>query len=116
MPLYHEKVYMPRHARESKRYALTYSAHALAEASSDMHGTITLPDTLDTTEAVLIEAEVINVGHVRVLKRVYRLPHDDSNDIVLVVQPDGLVRTVWLNRKNDRHATLDRSRYSTTRP
>lgn len=110
MALYHRDVFMPDVARRL-RFAvmLKYSNHARHAAKDDKRGKVNLPRVLDSREATLIEAEVVNG---RVVKLVYRMAHDDKTDVSLVVLPDGFVKTVWLNEKNDHHKTLNTSRYA----
>ena len=45
-----------------------------------------------------------------VTKCVIRCEYDETRDISIVVR-DGFVLTSWLNQKDDRHETLDRSKY-----
>jgi len=45
-----------------------------------------------------------------VTKCVIRCEYDDKRDISIVVR-DGFVLTSWLNYKDDKHVTLDRSKY-----
>lgn len=47
----------------------------------------------------------------QIAKRVARFNITDDLVLVLVVATGGYVKTVWCNRLNDRHATLDRSKY-----
>ena len=110
--LYHKDVFLPELVREDTVVRLRYSRHAQAEADSDRYGHISLPQRLDTRDAVLIEAEV-DPHRKEVLKRVYRTKLDEKRDMVLVVQPDGLVRTVWVNLATDKHGTLDKRKFST---
>jgi hypothetical protein len=63
-------------------------------------------------------AKTIEVGLTgrRVEKVVIRVFHPESFDldIVMVLIPGPVywtVKTVWLNERNDKHATLDRSKY-----
>lgn len=110
--LYHKDVFLPQRVKETAVLKLQYSLHARTEAESDRYGRISLPLVLDTRRADLIEAEVEPVSR-RVLKRVYRAPLDKERDIVLVVNPDGFVRTVWVNLKTDQHRSLDKRKFST---
>lgn len=109
MQLYHYKIGFPKEVVLIYGILnLKYSEHAKRESREDRYGAITLPDSLNTAAVKLIEAEVD--GGVMV-KGVYRAALNDLNDLVLVVMRDGFVRTVWKNRKNDQHRTLDRARY-----
>lgn len=45
-----------------------------------------------------------------VTKAVYRIEYDDKKDICLVIRK-GLIATAWVNYKNDKHFTLDKTKY-----
>ena len=111
MALYHKDVFLPAPAR-ALRFAvlLKYSAHARMAAMSDRYGQIELPRVFNSDNAELVEAEV-EKGKVQ--KMVYRQPYNEENDLVIVLNPDGFVRTVWLNQSDDSHRTLDTEKYAT---
>ena len=70
---------------------------------------MTLPTTLDTEEAKLIEIEVENN---EVIKSVHRTKYDDILDLIIVLIPQkSFVKTVWFNRSDDKHSTLQHWRY-----
>ena len=46
-----------------------------------------------------------------VVKQVWRQPLDEQRDLVLVISSSGYVRTVWVNLRSDKHATLDSAKY-----
>jgi hypothetical protein len=86
--------------------------HALQAAQDDRYGTIDLPAVLDTQAAELIEIETDGQG--RIVKALYRLPHNDRCDLLMaVLMGRRYVKTVWLNDRNDAHTSLDRLRYTT---
>lgn len=90
---------------------LKYGSHAREEAFSDRYGSIQLPQSLSFKEGgvKLFELEIKDGV---VVKMGVRMHHDELNDIIVIFQPqDGFVRTVWLNRKDDSHKTLDASKY-----
>jgi hypothetical protein len=89
---------------------LDYSNHAKRASKNDRYDNeINLPNVLDTNMAVAIEIEMFEYETTKV---VYRTSYDDKHDLVLVVNPKKqFVRTVWLNRKDDIHNTLDASKY-----
>jgi hypothetical protein len=41
----------------------------------------------------------------------FRLSFDDKNDIIFVLDGEKKIRTVWINSKNDHHATLNFNLY-----
>lgn len=93
---------------------LSWTKHALQECSADRYGIIHPPQTLDTNTAQVIEAEITQKenGRLTTEKVVYRIPYTETKDMVIVVIPSsGRVKTVWINVKNDKHSTLDESKY-----
>lgn len=87
---------------------LQYTEHAKRAAMTDRYGYITLPSTVNAS-AKVVEVEVKRGKPVKAL---FRSAYDRKHDLCLVVLLDtGTVKTVWLNRANDLHKTLDKSRY-----
>lgn len=113
--LYHFQVGIPKElVYKFGIFNLVYSQHAMEQAKQDRYGFVRLPQTLDTNTAKVIEIETDMND--KVTKVVYRVPYSRENDLVLVVMPDRqFVKTVWLNRKNDLHRTLDRAKYTQVR-
>jgi antitoxin component of MazEF toxin-antitoxin module len=108
--LFHRDVGFPKNVQMMTGVLnLRYSQHALRAAREDRYGIMELPETLDVTNGKPVEIEVEDG---RVVKSVYRASYDDEIDMVIVVQPDGFVKTVWFNMKTDKHKTLDRSKYT----
>ena len=108
--LYHADIYIPTPAQSPCfQGRLIYGHHARSAAQSDRYGAFELPTHFEASSARLIEVELDARG--RVLKQVWRTPLSSEKDLVLVLQPDGFVRTVWINLATDAHRTLDRSRY-----
>ena len=109
--LFHSEVFMPeRYKVPLQTGTLNYGNHAKVEALKDRYGSIPLPSEINLELARIIEAE-FNVQDNEVVKQVWRQPLDEQRDIVLVVNRGGFVRTVWVNLRNDKHGTLDKSRY-----
>lgn len=107
--LYHKDVFMPRLNLPKGRFKLTYGNHAKRAAETDEYTTIILPAYLDTNWAEVIEVEVINGKPVKI---VYRKPFDFDRDLIIVINTkDFFVKTVWINEANDKHNTLNTSRY-----
>lgn len=46
----------------------------------------------------------------KIVKCTFRSEYDELNDIVIVLK-EGFIVTAWLNRKTDRHCTLDAGKY-----
>ena len=109
--LYHTEIGFPSNIELPKGiFNLTYSNHAKRASSNDRYGQMSLPTTLDIEEAQLIEIEVENN---EVIKGVYRTKYDDTLDLIIVLIPQkSFVKTVWFNRSDDTHSTLQHWRYS----
>ena len=112
MALYHFKLGFPKgfNPKVGTKY-LNYTHHALGASRSDRYGAIELPKTINTSEAVCIEADICGAV---VDKLVYRLSYNSTLDLCIVVVPNCTafkVLTVWLNLKTDHHRTLNASRY-----
>lgn len=86
--------------------ALRYSRHAQQACLNDRYGVIRPPMSLNVRAEQIVEVEVVGG---RPVKSVVRVPYNEINDIVLVIQADSFVRTVWINRKNDNHASLNKN-------
>lgn len=108
--LYHSDVFVPPQYFNPLNLGLRlhYSAHARSEAAKDRLNLDALPKRLPYHR--VIEVEVDEQG---VSKVVVRIHFTHGYDLVLVVLPDGFVKTLWLNATDDQHATLNRSRYAT---
>jgi len=110
MSLYHESIGLPAGFKApSHTVALAYTKHA-----SDVMTERGIRQLKMATLARFkpIEVEVING---RVKKIVFRGNYNETHDIVLVLIPEKrneyVVKTVWLNEKNDNHSSLNISRY-----
>lgn len=117
--LYHKDIYMPAEidraltnaANRGATIELKYSGHAINASKNDRYGKINLPKTLNTAEATFVEVELTGRA---ITKVVYRVRHDSRNDLVIVVMiQTGLVKTVWLNSRTDKHSSLKTWKYAT---
>lgn len=110
--LFHVEKFMPVSATTPvHRGQLKYSFHAQTASQNDRFGSITLPELFNPEKAKLVEAEM-NTARTVVLKQVWRQRLDYQRDLVLVIVAGGLVKTVWINKKSDKHKTLDLSKYA----
>lgn len=110
--LFHKDVFAPAVFFASPGVMrVRYSRHAVQAAADDRYGDLSnvLPAYVDIDECEIVEVEVADN---EITKRVVRLPVDGELDLVLVISADGYVRTVWGNTANDKHRTLDRSKYA----
>jgi hypothetical protein len=111
--LYHTEVYLPEKIKEQlpkEKISLRYSNHAKRACRNDRYGNIPEMKAVYPKYAKVIEVET-EAG--QPIKSVYRLPFNQDLDICLVVLIEtGLVKTVWLNSKDDSHKTLDTNKYA----
>ena len=84
--------------------SLKYGTHSVQALRDDG---VTPPTKLPAY--TLIETEWTDG---KVSKWVVRFKYNDRDDLVLALQPDGFVRTAWVNKSNDTHRTLDRRKYA----
>lgn len=109
--LFHKDVFMPTSAKAPVFTGkLKYSQHAIGASLSDRFGTFELPKTFSPESAELIESEIADDG-TTVIKQVWRQALDEKRDLVLVITHAGLVKTVWINLRSDKHRTLQVSKY-----
>jgi hypothetical protein len=113
--LYHREKYLPNLSKWNNAVLrLRFTNHAEWAAKNDRYGVIdlySLPRYLVIDTDTVVEAETNDKGVV--VKLVLRLKYDGNRDVVVVVMvPDGSVKTVWFNKKDDTHKTLDLSKYS----
>lgn len=107
--LFHKDVFLPKSvSAPCYEGRLHYGNHSLQASLSDRYGEMTLPEVFCAANAELIESE--SDGQ-RVTKQVWRQSLDDERDIILVLTPNGRVKTVWINLKSDQHRTLRRELY-----
>ena len=128
MDLYHNEVYMPddyvddahimmrrAHRAKPSRHVIewlngtgssnslrlkkhNYTLRDLKEAL--MHITRTLPDPFE-----------IGVEDEEVIKYAVRMHLNAIDDITLVIDKNNVIRTAWLNKRDDVHSTLDANKY-----
>ncbi|PNG50164.1 hypothetical protein WDL1P1_00203 (plasmid) [Variovorax sp. WDL1] len=104
-----------RLAEPCHRGPLRYTRHALNEANSDRYGKVTLLHAFIPEQATLIETEAEDGPdgrNSRVVKQLWRCPMDEYRDLVMALLPGGVVKTVWVNLRSDKHRTLNKARYA----
>ena len=111
---YHYQVGFPTNLRKPKGCVeLEYTDHARRAARNDRYGRIeALPRKLRLSRVQLIEAEALADG--TLLKGLYRMGYNENYWLALAIafcEEGALVKTVWLNERTDRHATLRRELY-----
>jgi hypothetical protein len=113
--VYHRDIYLPPAlvaAVQRHDFAmLRYGKHATAAALDDCVPPRELPRSLLLADWRLIHVETTADRPSGILVR-RPMQCDPRLHVVLAIGvPDMLVRTVWVNRANDHHRTLDRARY-----
>lgn len=108
--LYHRDIYIPKVKFSDKNYPVSYGKHALEAAETDRYGLIKLPKTVNMINVQIIEIEI---KYSRIEKVLIRMPYNNHLDLCMVIIPDRFfVKTVWLNAHDDKHKTLDESKYN----
>ena len=112
MPLFHKAIGFPADFKAPMLVGLKYGPHALDAAKFDNYGPISsLPKSFLPRIAEIIEIETDLKGEL--IKLVGRQVHDAELDLILVISvKDKFVRTVWRNKRTDKHFTLDKSKYN----
>lgn len=107
MLTYHKDIALPKvYARPVTGSELIYSRHA--QDQSYVKGFYRLlPHTLPSVEVIEV---TLDKG--MIIKWVVRFALTPDVDLVLVLLPDGFVKTVWTNDRADKHRTLNHSAYA----
>lgn len=99
---YNEQVYIPELNWKDVDYQLRYSPHA--KEQMEIKWIEDAPNFINFTQVEIVEMEVANGKPFKVLARQV---YDSEFDIIHVILLRGLiVKTVWLNRRSDKHQTL----------
>jgi hypothetical protein len=107
MKTYHYTLGFPKESPRPKGHTkLKYSLHAIEQANRK--NIQSLPVFL-TWSFQLIE---LTLDHGVLIKSVVRVPHTETEDLVLVVSANGTVITLWHNSRSDNHRTLNTSKYA----
>ena len=109
--LYHHRLGFPKNIKiKYGTLRLTYTKHAVERAKESKYDKIVLPEKIDTDQAQAIEVEVGDDGMPQ--KILYRASYSALYEMCMaVVIPSGIVKTIWLNRCDDNHNTLDVRKY-----
>jgi hypothetical protein len=90
--------------------SLWYSAHAKDRIVGKYKGQLILPTFIKITKNNTVE--VSSEDNITVNKVMVRTTYNEKKDICVVLIPQtGKVVTLWMNYKNDKHDTLDKSKY-----
>lgn len=109
--LYHREVFAPSALFKSPGIlSLRYTEHARLAAKNDRYGDLSQylrPDVqFDAADIVEIEVQ----GGL-IAKWVVRLSVTRQLDLVMAITREGAVKTVWGNKADDSHASLDIRKY-----
>ena len=85
-----------------------YSAQALAAAEDDRYGDLRkhLATSIDLNTAEIVEVEIFEGV---IINRVVCVPATAELELVMIIQANGLVSTVWGNLIDDKHKTLSKN-------
>jgi hypothetical protein len=112
MALYHFEIGFPKNLPAFRPViGLIPSRHAESACWNDRYGVITLPKNFLPGVAKVIEIETDERGNV--VKILARQQHNERTDVVyaFLVQSK-LIKTAWLQERNDLHKTLRRENYA----
>lgn len=111
---YHRDIYLPQSLElealtilvcKNGQYALTEHARERAAEKG-----VRLPERIPFRECRVVEVTTVRG---RIQKFLVRFDHGDGhNDVCVSYTREGRVATCYLNRKNDRHRTLDVRQYA----
>ena len=109
IPVYHADIYIPEQVYLEAALALCntggkYTLNPHAEARV-VEKRIQLPETIPVHKCTIVE---VTGNPMR--KFLVRFPFG-GRDVVMSLTKDGTVVTVWGNASDDRHSTLDPSKY-----
>lgn len=117
---YHRDIFVPADVTAPAVTVLVeYHDHAVKESQSDRYGSIPRVTRINLAHPAVQHIEfTIDKNSRRLTKILVRFPHPerDTDDIILVLRVRRgawLAVTTWVNRRDDKHRTLDRSRYAT---
>lgn len=113
MDLYHSEIRLPDgFVAPTHRVRLRWTRHADEARVTDRYGDIRRFETATLGRLSVVE---VGVEGGRIAKILFRGRYTDTLDVCMVLIPNGTapwtVKTVWVNERNDAHATLDRRRY-----
>ncbi|QOI67595.1 hypothetical protein SEA_BEUFFERT_227 [Streptomyces phage Beuffert] len=112
--LYHFEIGLPEDFQKpEQRVRINYGRHARKEAFQDRYGRIQLPNFITLANFQVIEVGMVNG---QVSKILFRGKLDDMRDLCIVLIPrvdnqPWFCKTVWVNKNDDKHKTLNRDRY-----
>jgi len=117
---YHRDIFIPTNVTVPQRAVdVEYLDHAAKACADDRYGSIPRVRRINLADPRVQIIEVtLDAETRRLTKILIRFPHPEraADDIVLVLRTrrgPWLAVTTWVNRRDDKHRTLDRSKYAT---
>lgn len=115
MKRYHKKVYFPDTEAlnafndDLNNVNWTYSNHCLNHLK---HRVINLNNVLQFIKYLKLKSEWIFEYYKteKIIKACYRIPYNEM-DLILVISSSKTIITIYLNSRDDKHYTLNRSLY-----
>ncbi len=111
--LYHTNLGFPSSLNLKEEYLIEpkYSVHAFEASKTDRYGTIMLSKFINFGKKDIIEVETED--NIKADKIVIRLSYSSDLDVcIVIILETKVVKTVWLNNKNDKHQTLNVNKYT----
>jgi len=112
---FHRDIYLPAelvaHVRAVNYSRLVYTRHALGAALEDGLRHTDLPLSLCLDDWTLVHVETWHGRPTGILVRRPVISSPRLHLVLAVGVPDCRVKTVWVNRADDNHRTLDRKKY-----
>lgn len=110
---YHKDIGLPKFFIPNELMELVYTRHAERALREDRYGPLQKLSHLNMSDGQTIELEVDETG--TIIKYLCRFNVEEDLDYVFALIPEGRrlrVKTIWANKKDDHHKTLDKSVYS----
>jgi hypothetical protein len=110
--IYHRNVWLPDKINKilpEYRVSPVYSIHAMDSAEHDPFEVIVLPCVLTLDKEHTVE---VTTDEDKITQILYRFYYSEEFDLcVVILLPSLMVKTVWLQLRDDDHSTLDLSKY-----
>lgn len=109
---YHFELGIPDLPEPEVGLVLTWTTHAQAEFAKERgRGWTGMPYTLPEYDLIEVETDETESWRLPVKYLVRTHESRKGYQLVLSIDPHGVVRTCWLNRADDTHTTLNRELY-----
>lgn len=113
--LYHKDIKLPEGIEVLKgQYKAIVTSHAQQSALNDRLGVFCYPEVITVDLDSIIEIEITEGN--QIAKIVIRQSYNENCDLCMAIIPkvnnQAVIKTGWLNSKNDSHNTLDKSKYT----